>query len=242
MMGAQMLNNIKDVLPKLAEELKKNPPKEHSDASIVTKYNLPDLTMTSREDMLDSLPVLMEAIATSILPVYSAKVNYNAFTQDSNALIVKENLVNLAKVHSKYKSLNETFDKLIDFDGYLAQLYHFGILKSFIIFNKPSGQFMVVFYLHPGELLSKNEIQLLATWVTGGELTKEDKEYISSEGLIYKVRHDSEFYLKHKLSEVVPMLLSRAYSSDLNDLNYRISLVNTANSLYFNTGHTSNIL
>lgn len=241
-MATERLGNIKVNFPKLAKELKANPPKEHSDVSMVTKYNLPDLTMTSREDMLDSLPVLMEAISNSILPIYSSKVNYGVFTGDSNPVIIKENLVSLAKVHSNYQSLNDTFDSLIDFDGYLAKLYHFGILKSFIVSNKASGQFMIVFYLNPGELLNKQEIDLLSNWVTGGELTKEDKENISSEELIYKVRHDSEFYLKHKLSEVVPMLLSRAYSSDFNDLNHRISLVNTANSLYFNSGHTSHIL
>lgn len=229
--------DLSNNLPKLAKAVKAGNNQVQSVDTVLTKYSLTELTGTDKEDFLDDTELVKEAIVGNIIPNHDDKPAVVTYGEGANSELVASNLIELAKKHSNYKHANSILDSMVDFDAYLAKLYELGVLKQWVI--KGNDDTQTIFYLYDGELLTKNDLELLDIYVNAKEdtvLSKEQVELLNDKSLVARIHHDALLYKNNHTLDNLKIMLSSQYNKYLSKQLNKVVLVASADLRYASAG------
>ena len=229
--------DLSNNLPKLAKAVKSGSNQVQSVDIVLTKYSLTELTGTDKEDFLDDTELVKEAIVNNISPNYDDKPAVVTYGEGANSELVASNLIELAKKHSKYTHVNSVLDGMVDFDAYLAKLYTLGVLKQWVI--KGNDDIQTIFYLYDGELLTKDDLEVLDMLVHAKEdtvLSKEQLELLNDKSLVARIHHDALSYKNNHTLNDLKTMLSSQYNKYLSKQLNKVVLVTSADLMYASSG------
>jgi len=229
--------DLSNNLPKLAKAVKSGSNQVQSVDTVLTKYSLTELTGTDKEDFLDDAELVKEAIVSNIIPNYDDKPAVVTYGEGANSELIASNLIELAKKHSNYKHANSILDSMVDFDAYLAKLYELGVLKQWVI--KGNDDTQTIFYLYDGELLTKDDLEVLDMFVHAKEdtvLSKEQLELLNDKSLVARIHHDALSYKNNHTLDNLKTMLSSQYNKYLSKQLNKVVLVESADLMYASSG------
>ena len=229
--------DLSNNLPKLAKAVKAGNNQVQSVDTVITKYSLTELTGATKEDFLEDTELVKESIVNNIIPNHDDKPAVVTYGEGANRELVASNLIELAKKHSNYKHANSILDSMVDFDAYLAKLYELGVLKQWVI--KGNDDIQTIFYLYDGELLTKNDLELLDAYINAKEdtlLSKEQVGLLNDKSLVARIHHDALLYKNNHTLDNLKIMLNSQYNKYLSKQLNKVVLVTSADISYASLG------